>query len=144
MADILQQLTIKAPRARVFEMFATPHGLDRWWTKTSSGVPKEGAEYTLFFDPEHDWRAKATRCSPISEFELLMTQAHPDWMGTRVGCQLEAQSPFITRVRFYHTGWPEPNEHWRVSCYCWAMYLRVLRRFLEFSEMVPYEKRLEV
>jgi uncharacterized protein YndB with AHSA1/START domain len=144
MADILQQLTIRAPRSRVFEMFATPQGLDRWWTKTATGTPKEGAEYTLFFGPEHDWRAKATRCSPISEFELLMTHAHPDWVGTRVGCQLQAQIPFVTCVRFYHTGWPEPNEHWRISCHCWAMYLRVLRRFLEHSERVPYEKRLEV
>jgi hypothetical protein len=49
-----------------------------------------------------------------------------------------------TQVRFAHTGWPEANEHYRISCYCWAMYLRVLKRHLEFGERVPYEKRLEV
>ena len=30
-----------------------------------------------------------------------------------------------TRVKFHHTGWPEQNEHWRVSCFCWTMYLRI-------------------
>jgi uncharacterized protein YndB with AHSA1/START domain len=144
MADILQQLTIKAPRQRVFEMFATAEGLDRWWTKTATGTPNAGAEYALFFGPGYDWRGEVSRCSPDSEFELLITQAHPDWMSTRVGCQLEAEGSSATRVRFYHTGWPEENEHWRISCYCWAMYLRVLRRFLEYGDNVAYEKRLDV
>ena len=144
MADILQQLTIKAPQERVFETFSTPDGLDRWWTKQASGEPQQSADFTLFFGPGYDWRGTVTRCSPPSAFELVITHAHPDWMGTRVGCELEADSDAVTIVRFYHTGWPAANEHWRISCYCWAMYLRVLRRFLEYGETVPYEKRLEV
>jgi hypothetical protein len=83
------------------------------------------------------------RESPFS-FELQMTQAHPDWLKTRVGCDLYEEKDNVTRVRFYHTGWPEQNEHWRVSCFCWAMYLRVLRRHLEYGETVDYEKRLDV
>jgi hypothetical protein len=35
------------------------------------------------------------------------------------------------------------NEHWRISCYWWAMYLRVLRRYLEHGESVAYEDRLD-
>jgi hypothetical protein len=31
-----------------------------------------------------------------------------------------------------------------ISTYCWAMYLRILKRWLEFGEQVPYEKRLSV
>jgi uncharacterized protein YndB with AHSA1/START domain len=144
MPDIFHEFTIKAPQERVFEMMATPAGLDRWWTKTSAGKPGKGEEYVLFFGPDYDWRAKVTRCIPGSEFELTLTSAHPDWMGTRVGCHLELENQNVTRVRFYHTGWPADNEHWRVSCYCWAMYLRLLRRYLEHDEVVPYERRLEV
>ncbi|HXW54754.1 MAG TPA: SRPBCC domain-containing protein [Candidatus Cybelea sp.] len=143
MADILQEFTVKASPERVFDMFATPDGLDRWWTQSSSGQAKENAEYRLCFGPGYDWRARVTRCSPGSAFELLMTQAHEDWKGTRVGCQLEPDGTSGTLVRFYHAGWPEQNEHWRVSCYCWAMYLRLLRRNLEHAEFVPYEKRLD-
>jgi uncharacterized protein YndB with AHSA1/START domain len=143
MADIVQEFFVKASPAQVFEMFATPAGLDRWWTKSSSGNAKDGGEYALFFGPEYNWRAKVTRSIPGQAFELLMTDAHEDWSGTRVGCELKPEGQ-STRVRFYHTGWPKDNEHWRVSCYCWAMYLRLLRRYLEYGEVVPYETRLEV
>jgi len=46
-------------------------------------------------------------------------------------------------VRFCHRGWPAENEHYRVSCHCWALYLRLLRRQVEYAESVPYEQRLD-
>jgi uncharacterized protein YndB with AHSA1/START domain len=144
MPDIIQEFTINVPPARVFEAMATPQGLAQWWTKTSAGEPKSGAEYMLDFGPEHEWKGKITRYTPDAAFELEMTTAHEDWIGTRVGCELRPDGKNSTRVRFYHTGWPEENEHWRVSCYCWAMYLRILRRFLEYGETVPYGNRLSV
>ncbi len=50
----------------------------------------------------------------------------------------------VTQVRFEHTGWPVANDHYRISNYCWAMYLRLLKRYVEAGEVVPYEKRLSV
>ena len=144
MADILQEFTVKASPDRVYEMFAMPAGLDRWWTKSSEGTPTEGAEYKLGFGPGYDWRAKVTRGDPGKAFEFTITDAHEDWQGTRVGCELKSAANGSTQVRFYHTGWPQPNDHWRVSCYCWAMYLRLLRRNVEHGEFVPYEHRLDV
>jgi uncharacterized protein YndB with AHSA1/START domain len=43
MADVIHQFSIRAPQQAVFDMFATPQGLDKWWTKESSGEPKLGA-----------------------------------------------------------------------------------------------------
>ena len=143
MPEIFHDLPIKAPLERVFRAVSTPQGLDTWWTKLSAGKPKEGAEYELSFGPEYDWRASVTRCVPNSEFELEMVRADGDWIGTRVGFRLEPRGA-VTWVRFCHTGWPSPNEHFRISCNCWAMYLRVLRRSLEHGESVPYENRLDV
>ena len=143
MADIVQEFTVKAPSDRVFEAMGTPEGLARWWCKRSEGKPEEGAEYNLLFGPGSDWRGKVTRYKPCTAFELHITKAHPDWVGTRVGCELTAEGTNATRVRFYHTGWPSENEHWRISCHCWAMYLRIMRRNLEHGEAVPYEERIE-
>jgi uncharacterized protein YndB with AHSA1/START domain len=143
MADILLDFPIRALPARVFEAVSTPAGLDRWWTKRSAGEALTGRKYKLWFGPDHDWRAEVTRCVPVSEFELQLVRADDDWVGTRVGFQLEARDA-STWVRFRHTGWPERNEHYRISCNCWAMYLRVLRRYLEHGETVPYEARLDV
>jgi uncharacterized protein YndB with AHSA1/START domain len=141
--DILNDFPVKAPLDRVFRAVSTPAGLDTWWTKRSSGEPGEGAEYGLWFGPEYDWRARVKRYAPDTEFELEMVRADSDWLGTRVGFRLEPRNR-ITWVQFHHTGWPSSNEHYRISCHCWAMYLRVLRRSLEHGESVPYENRLDV
>jgi hypothetical protein len=71
-----------------------------------------------------------------------MTSAVDDWLGTRVGLLLVAE-PGVTHVRFHHTGWVEANEHYRISCHCWAMYLRLLRRYVEHGEVVSYADRLD-
>ena len=143
MPDIVHDLPIKAAASRVFRAASTPAELDHWWTARSAGKPRLGAEYELWFGPEHDWRATVTRCEPDVEFELTLNRADQEWVGTQVGFQLEAKGG-ATQVRFHHLGWPAATEHYRVSCYCWAMYLRVLRRYLEHGESVPYERRLDV
>jgi uncharacterized protein YndB with AHSA1/START domain len=142
-ADILHDFPIAVPAARVFDSVSSPAGLDQWWTKTSRGEPRAGAGYELGFGAGFDWRASVTRYVAEREFELTMTSADADWNGTRVSFALEEKDG-TTQVRFRHTGWPEANEHYRVSCYCWAMYLRILRRYLEHGEVVPYERRLDV
>jgi len=141
-ADIFHDFVIQAPIDRVFQAVSTPQGLDCWWTQKSAGEAAEGNELELYFGPGYDWRAKVTRSVAPSDLELEMVRADDDWKGTRVGFHLENRQE-STQSRFYHTGWPHENEHWRVSCYCWAMYLRLLRRYLEHGEIAPYERRLE-
>jgi uncharacterized protein YndB with AHSA1/START domain len=143
MPDITHDFPINAPLARVFGALSDPELLDEWWTEDSAGIAVMGGEYELNFGPAYQWRAKVTKCEPGKAFELTLTAADADWMGTKVGMEL-TPTPDGTQVRFSHTGWPSANEHYRISCYCWAMYLRVLKRHLEFGERVPYEKRLEV
>jgi uncharacterized protein YndB with AHSA1/START domain len=138
--DILHDFSINTSPDRVFEAVSTPEGLDRWWTKRSAGTATPGAEFELWFGPEYDWRARVTGFVPNAEFELEITRADADWTGTRVGFRLHGGRG-TTQVRFSHTGWASANEHFRVSSYCWAMYLRVLRRYLEHGEVVPYERR---
>ena len=84
-----------------------------------------------------------TRAEPGVAFEWRITDADRDWTGSLVGFEL-SPSTSGTQVRFHHRGWPEANGHYRTSCHCWALYLRVLRRYLEFGETVPYDQRLDV
>ena len=143
MPDIYHQLTINAPGRDVFEGIAFPKGLDAWWTKTSNGKPEMGNEYRLDFGPEYKWKAIVTKCRMYNEFEWNLTQADADWIDTKVGFLLQGENNF-TRVLFYHLGWPQENDHYKRSNYCWAMYLRILKRYLEFGEFVSYEIRLKV
>lgn len=142
MADIFHDFPIRAPIDAVFRAVSTPGGLETWWTERSTGDPREGGEFDLWFGPEYHWRARVTRCVPAARFELEMVEADADWSGTRVGVELEPRDGG-TWVRFHHTGWPDANEHYRISCNCWALYLRVLRRSLEHGESVSYAERLD-
>lgn len=142
MPDIVQELTIKAPRHMVFQAVSTPSGLDAWWTERSSGIAVEGEEYELGFGPGYDWRAVVKRCIPDAEFELEITDADEDWEDTLVGFVLEEKEG-ITKVLFHHTDWPESNDHYKISCHCWALYLRLLKRYVERGEIVPYQVRLD-
>jgi len=143
MADIYHDFPINASSRKVFQAVSTPKGLENWWTKTCEGLPAEGGEYRLGFGPEYDWRAVVTQYTPDSAFEFRLTNADSDWQNSRVGFELTEQDGSTT-VRFHHVDWPEANEHYRISCFCWAMYLRLLKRYVETGETVPYETRLDV
>ena len=126
---------------------------DRPCKKVSSGLkslipveiltPEKGNIYELNFGPEYQWKARVSVCKSPGHFELHMTEADKDWLDTKVGLRIQNKDN-RTLVEFYHTGWPAENDHWRISNYCWAMYLRVLRRYLEHGETVAYEDRLDV
>lgn len=142
MSDIVHDFPIAAPAGAIFEAVTTPAGLDAWWTKESAGTPIQGSSYRLAFGPGYEWEATVRRCEPNREIEWEFTTADSDWLGTRVGLQL-TEGDGATKVRFHHTGWRKENDHYRISCYCWAMYLRLLKRYVERGESVAYEERLE-
>lgn len=143
MPDIFHDFPITASPSAVYEAVSTPKGLDHWWTARSTGIPQVGMEYQLWFGPQYDWRAVVTHSVAGAHFELEITRADADWTRTRVGFHLTPEGS-TTQVRFYHSGWPELTGHYRISCYCWAMYLRVLKRFVEYGEQVPNDQRLSV
>jgi uncharacterized protein YndB with AHSA1/START domain len=142
MADIFHNFPINVSAERVFKGVATPTGLNSWWTKSSTGKPATGEVYRLFFGEGYDWKAVVSRCVADKEFELTITEADADWENTKVGFSLIDKNG-TTEMHFCHTGWKEDNNHYRTSCYCWAMYLRILKRYLEFGEEVLYENRLD-
>ena len=143
MADIYHVFPINASPKQVFDAISTANGLDSWWTKTCQGTPVPGAEYKLGFGPEHDWRAVVSNCIRDSEFELTFNKADADWQDSRINFRLTPEQG-KTSVTFQHVGWPAENEHYKISCFCWAMYLRLLKRYVEAGETVPYEIRLDV
>jgi uncharacterized protein YndB with AHSA1/START domain len=142
MPDIRHDFPLRVPIARAFEALSSASALAHWWTLRSAGDAAPGAEYELFFGAEYDWRATVTTYVIDQVFELTMTRADADWIGTKVRVQVESRGE-NTWVRFSHEEWRHDNEHYRVSNHCWAMYLRVLRRWLEHGEAVPYEERLD-
>jgi uncharacterized protein YndB with AHSA1/START domain len=142
MVDILHGFPVAAPPEQVFAAVSSPEGLDSWWTNRCVGAPSQGAEYELYFGPGYDWRARVSRWQPRAELELEITAADTDWTGTRVGFSLEKWDQG-TWGRFWNSGWAKANKHHRRSSFCWTMYLRQLRRYVERGETVAYQERFD-
>ncbi len=140
MHDILHDLWVEAKPIEVFKAISTPKGLDSWWTKKSAGSPEMGAEYELFFGEDYDWRAEVIKSSQPNVLEWKMTKSDEDWHNTAIGFEILKEDKF-SHVKFHHKGWKEANDHFRRSNYCWATYLRLLKRYIEHGEFVPYEHR---
>ncbi len=144
MPDILHDVPIAAAVDRVYAAISTPGGLDSWWTLTSRGEPIVGSAFDLGFGLDYQWRADVRAAVPSRCIAFEFTHSTSDWMGTCVRLDLEPTGNAMTIVHFTHTWWATATEHFRVSSFCWAMYLRLLKRFVEHGEVVPYPSRLDV
>ncbi|MBK9109463.1 MAG: SRPBCC domain-containing protein [Saprospiraceae bacterium] len=138
MPDILHAFYIQAPLETVFQAVSQAPGLDKWWTQSCRGTPGPEEEYEFFFTPEYIWKGSIRIYNPPHHIEFLMTDAQEDWMHTIVSLQLRSVNNG-TEIEFAHRDWKEANKHFRVSSYCWATYLRVLKLYLEKGAETPYE-----
>jgi uncharacterized protein YndB with AHSA1/START domain len=141
MPSILHDFFIRSTPEKVFRAITEPKGIDSWWSLECSGTPAMGAEYRLFFGEPWDWRARVSRYEQDAAFEWDMTVAMDDWVGTKVGFELSPTEEG-TKVRFYHKGWAEESEHFRISSYCWGTLLRLLKLYVERGEVMPHAERL--
>jgi uncharacterized protein YndB with AHSA1/START domain len=143
MPDIDHEFSVHASAPQVFAAVATADGLNAWWTLTCKGQPAAGNDYQLGFGAGYDWIGHVTECTENEAIEWQIESGDEDWNGTRVALRLKDTGDGSTAVRFRHSGWPADNGHYRGSTYCWAMYLRLMKRHVEHGETVAYETRLE-
>jgi hypothetical protein len=59
----------------------------------------------------------------------------------KIGFEIDARNGYT--LSLYNTGWKLKNKHYKISSFCWAMYLRILKRHIDTGEMMPYEKSLD-
>ena len=141
MHDILHDFQIEAKPVEIFRAISTSKGLNSWWTLNSSGIPEEGELYNLDFGPDYQWTARVVKVDNPNILEWKMEKSDDDWKDTIVGFEIIGNGTH-SHVKFYHKSWAESNDHFRRSNYCWASYLRLLKRYIEHGEFVPYEHRL--
>lgn len=140
MPEIHHQLTIKGTASKVFEAVSTPHGLNSWWTLDCKVVPKILAEFDLIFPEPFHWQAIVSKFVKNKLIEFTATKADEDWTGQKFGFEL-TEKDGQTTLRFYQKTWKENSDHYRVYSYCWAIYLRLLKRYVENGEVAEYQFR---
>ena len=143
MFAIKHQLSIKATADKVFKMLATAEGLDLWWTLSASGKFALNEIITLNFGPDYIWKAKIEKFEMNKYIHYKMLDAMDDWKDTVIKIEVKASGSNSTLI-FHHTMWKEENDHFQGSSYCWAVYLRLIKKYLENGKTVIYDKRLDV
>lgn len=138
--SIYHNLLIKAPKQQVFDAISQPEHLNNWWTLKSSGKPEIDATYNLNFTDTYDWYCKVTVCRANESFHLKMTKSDKDWDPTTFGFDLEEKDN-STYLRFSHVNWPEQNDHFKHSSFCWALLLNSLKNYIEKGTIIPFEER---
>lgn len=143
MADILHNVYIHESPQKVFHAISNGSEIEKWWTKRSTGTAIKGNIFNLFFSPEYDWTAELINVAENALCEWKVIKADVDWIDTIFGFRLSKQED-ITLAEFYHKGWAETNEHFRRSSYCWAMYLYLLKQYVESGKITVFEQRIFV
>ena len=138
--DIYHDFIINASINKVYAAISEPEHLINWWPLKCSGKPVVGEEYNFYFTPEYDWYAKVIKVAFSNQFYLKMTKADQDWNSTTFGFDLDEVDNKV-QVKFHHIGWPERNDHFRRSSFCWAMLLKGLKDYIEKGKIIPFEER---
>lgn len=137
---IYHDLEISATADNIYNTITSAEGLEKWWTLKSTGMPIIGGLYTFYFSPEYDWTARVINCEANRYMEWTMVDSDADWNKTHLIFKIQSLSQSCL-LSFEHRGWQELNDHFKKSSYCWALYLRCLKRYLETSEIVRYNDR---
>lgn len=131
---------IRSDQFSVYKAVSDPEHLEKWWPLKCSGTPQTGQEYNFNFTDEYDWYAEVKSCKKDDHIHFKMTKSDDDWNPTTFGFQLKKKENGIC-LNFFHKDWPECNNHFKHSSFCWAMLLKGLKDYLEKGIIIPFEKR---
>ncbi|MDF0716438.1 SRPBCC domain-containing protein [Muricauda sp. 334s03] len=139
--SIYHDLEVNGTIEKTFKAITQPEHLINWWPQNCKGIPKENEVYNFFFTPEYDWYGRVIKLEENKSFHIKMTKSDPDWNPTSFGFDLEENSTGTVLLKFWHTGWPKCNHHFRRSSYCWAILLKGLKDYVEHGKIIPFEER---
>lgn len=131
---------INASKQRVYNAVSEPGQLEKWWPLKCSGIPKEGEVYNFNFTDDYDWYAKVVSCKRDDHINYKLTKSDNNWDSTTFGFLLKEKENG-TCLNFFHKDWPECNNHFKHSSFCWAMLLKGLKDYLEKGTVIPFKAR---
>lgn len=104
-----RQLTIDAPRERVFEAIGTFDGPRHWWTTIVTGSAALGDELRFGFaglDEQIVMRVSERREPALVAWSCVAHTRAEEWTGTTVRFELSARGPDACELDFRHIGLP--------------------------------------
>ena len=131
-----RQLTILAPRERVFDAIGTLDGPRHWWTTIVTGSATAGSELCFgFAELEEQIVMHVDFARPPAAVGWSCT-AHTrdgEWTGTKIRFELADRGPQACELGFQHTGIAP-----QVVAAGWDHFLASLTAYAEHGEGSPY------
>lgn len=142
MSDILHQITINAPKDKVYAALSTVDGLAGWWTSTTKGEGAPGKTLEFRFG-DSVTKMRVEELDEGNHVAWLVTDSVQAWLGTRVAFDL-TEDRGRTKVLFGHRAWKETGPFLAHCSMQWATFLLSLRDFGETGHGRPFPSHLRV
>ena len=136
-AEILHQLSIKAPIGKVYQALTEQKGLASWWTQHTTAEPRINSIAQFSFEHGQTvFKMKILRLIPNKMVVWHCIGGHPEWEDTQLYFEL-APARDGTVLNFSHRGWKRPTGILAKCSFDWARYLMSLRAYLEKGKGYP-------
>lgn len=137
MADMLHQIQINVPPAKVYEALTTQTGLQSWWTGDCVAQPEVGSIAEFGFN--HHATVFRMRVGELAANQRVVWECLgnvEEWLGTRLTWELQPQES-ATILCFKHGNW-RSTEGWFAMCYStWGALMHRLKDYAEGKNPGP-------
>src|SRR5579863_6477594 len=139
MADILHELSIAAPRERVYDAFATREGLMGWWTQDVEVESRVGSIARFGFNKRAVvFDMKIEILDPPSEVRWSCIGGPPEWIGTHIVARFTAAPNGGTVIHFCHGGWAKTDDDYPRCNTTWGHLMHFFRAYAESGKPDPF------
>ncbi len=139
MADIAQEVLIKADPKEVFAAVALPEGLTSWWANQVTGTLEVGTITEIRFDNGEVMKMEISELEVGKTLHWHVRSAPHGWEGSSITWDL---TPFAggTRLSFGHRNLTVNTSGYSVeqTRMGWEYFLKSLQSYLEEGEGMPY------
>ncbi len=139
MPEILHQLVIEKPDAKVYSALTEQAGIRKWFTRFAEARPEVGSVNRLTFAGQVTFEMRVDAIQPTERVAWTCLGGHPEWEGTTIEFRLSEfpSKRGWTLVHFAHRGWKKPDGVLAQCSYDWAQYLRSLKLYVEKGKGTP-------
>ncbi len=142
MADIGQEMTIRATPEAVFRAIALPEGITRWWANRVTGALAVGAVTDIRFDNGEVMQMEITDFAVGKKVHWRVRHAPHDWAGSTITWDLTPVSAG-TKLRLGHHDLVVGPSGYGIdqTRAGWDYFLGSLKTYLETGDGTPYAER---
>ena len=140
MAEIIHQITVKAPPEKAYAAVATEQGLRGWWTADTTAGDKVGGKAQFGFDKRGLlFHMTIDALDPGKRVVWTCHGDHPEWTGTLLTWEFIPKEQ-ATIVRFTHSQWKAFTEFCAMCNSTWGELMYRLKDYVEGRDPGPHWK----